>query len=76
MPLAQHHWCAANKRFWDGFKLASIRVSAEGEQPTTACMKDAHLDYSIYYRSRIAKLWQEVKTYSPAEPLKAGQCPC
>lgn len=39
MPLAQHHWCAANKRFWDGVKLASIRVSAEGEQPTTACMK-------------------------------------
>lgn len=76
MPLAQHHWCAANKRFWDGVKLASIRVSAEGEQPTTACMKEVHLDYGIYYRSKIAKLWQEVKTYSPAEPLKAGQCPC
>lgn len=37
--------------------------------------EEVHLAYGIYCRGRIAKLWQEVKMYSPEETLKAGQCP-
>lgn len=47
-------------------------VSAEGEQPTTACTKEAHLDCGIYCGSGKVKLLCEVKSCSLAEWLKAG----